>query len=508
MSIDTQTIAHVDPRTLLVEVNVRRDAHLTPAFVDSIREHGVLTPVLVHRTGEGLRVRAGQRRTLAAIEAGRDTIPAYVVEGDDDEVRRILEQLVENEHREQVSDNDHVAAFEQLSLLGVPADQIARRAGVRRDRVDQALTVAASKKARAVAAKYDLTIDQAAVLADFEKDKEAITELAVTAAKEPEQFDHVAQRLRDERQAAQEFAVLEAALKEQGTPIIPRVPYDSKSPVKRIDSLANVVDGEKVPLTEENHATCPHRAVWANHGFEGWYLTHLCTAPKDAGHVDRYAESTATAPGGKMTEEQKQERATVVANNKAWKSAEKVRRTWLATFAKRKAAPKDAPQFIAARLLDATSQLERERSQGGNNLARTWLGVEGTGGYGHPDGLRDLVAAAAPARAQQVALVIVLGAIEASTGVHTWRSGGTRWVSPEIRGYFQALQGWGYTLSPVEALLVAEPPAPAEDVDDEAEVIVPDEAGMDAVRHYDPEEDVDDAGEEYEDEPGEYAGGE
>jgi hypothetical protein len=67
--------AHVDPRTLLIETNVRSDAFLSPRFVQSIKDHGVLTPVLVVRTPDGLRVRAGQRRTLGAIDADRPTTP-------------------------------------------------------------------------------------------------------------------------------------------------------------------------------------------------------------------------------------------------------------------------------------------------------------------------------------------------------------------------------------------------------------------------------------------------
>ena len=63
-ALDVATLVHVDPCTLIVEVNVRTEAHLTPEFVASIKTHGVLTPVLVQRHDGGLRVRAGQRRTL------------------------------------------------------------------------------------------------------------------------------------------------------------------------------------------------------------------------------------------------------------------------------------------------------------------------------------------------------------------------------------------------------------------------------------------------------------
>ena len=67
----------------------------------SIREVGVLMPIVAVRTAEGaVRVRYGHRRTLAAIEADRPTVPVIVTGSDDaDDVARIITQWHENEHR-------------------------------------------------------------------------------------------------------------------------------------------------------------------------------------------------------------------------------------------------------------------------------------------------------------------------------------------------------------------------------------------------------------------------
>lgn len=74
---------------------------------------GVLTPILAWRDADGgVRVRAGQRRTLAAREAGVATVPVYVVDAnDEDTARRIIEQLIENDHREALSDGDSIQAW-------------------------------------------------------------------------------------------------------------------------------------------------------------------------------------------------------------------------------------------------------------------------------------------------------------------------------------------------------------------------------------------------------------
>jgi hypothetical protein len=68
----TPTLEMLDPATLTVDINVRKDAALTPDFIASIKEHGVMEPVIAHRKDNGgVHVLMGQRRTRAAVEAAR-----------------------------------------------------------------------------------------------------------------------------------------------------------------------------------------------------------------------------------------------------------------------------------------------------------------------------------------------------------------------------------------------------------------------------------------------------
>ena len=78
----TGTLEHLDPAAVLVGENVRDTADLDPRFIASIREHGVLQPLTAIRTDAGIEVRDGQRRTLAAREAGLASIPVYVIDTD------------------------------------------------------------------------------------------------------------------------------------------------------------------------------------------------------------------------------------------------------------------------------------------------------------------------------------------------------------------------------------------------------------------------------------------
>jgi ParB family chromosome partitioning protein len=161
-------LVHLDPRTLLIEGNVRRKADLDEQFVDSVRRLGVLVPIVAVKTEQGVQVRYGQRRTLAAIEAHRPSVPVMLLTGEPGpELDRIIEQWHENEHRAGLSVADQASAARQLSMFGLSAEQIRQRLGASQPRIAQALQVGASELATKAAERYDLTLDQAVVIAEF-----------------------------------------------------------------------------------------------------------------------------------------------------------------------------------------------------------------------------------------------------------------------------------------------------------------------------------------------------
>ena len=98
------------------------------ALARSIREVGVLQPVVVRRRDGGFELVAGERRVRAARLAGLATIPAIVREGDDNESLR--EALIENLHREDLGPLEMAAAFQELlEELGVTQETVAERLG-------------------------------------------------------------------------------------------------------------------------------------------------------------------------------------------------------------------------------------------------------------------------------------------------------------------------------------------------------------------------------------------
>jgi ParB family chromosome partitioning protein len=108
-------------------------------LADSIREVGVLQPVLVRPAGDDqYELIAGERRWRAARRVGLQTIPALVRQSDD---AAALEQaLVENVHRDDLNPLEEAAAYQQLiEDFGLTHDEVAARVGRSRATVTNTL---------------------------------------------------------------------------------------------------------------------------------------------------------------------------------------------------------------------------------------------------------------------------------------------------------------------------------------------------------------------------------
>jgi ParB family chromosome partitioning protein len=496
----TFSVVDMDPASLLVDVNIRSGVTLDKQFLESIRDLGILVPVVAVRTADGeVRVRLGHRRTLAAAEVGR-TVPVVVVgdEAVDDagQIDRLVEQFHENEHRAGLSITDKVDAVQQLSLLGVSPTQIGKRLKIRRPTVQAALAVSASDLGRAALERYEfLTLEQSAVIADFEDDTEAVK--ALVAAAKSGTFDHVAQRAEDARSERLAREAAEASLSAQGVRVVRVAEVGSSRGTVRLDRLVDAATGD--PLTPEQHRDCPGHAAYVTEqwveaveaagdesgedsgdasddsvgescgGYE-WVPVYVCVDFAGHGHRPSWesagpAVKVADLPPAER-EERRAERQEVIENNRAWTSAETVRRTWLRSLPARKNAPKGSAAFLAmAHALDADILDDVT----GRQLSAELLGVTGPGL--REDQVRTLLAACTESRAQLVHLVMVLAAYEAKTDRNDWRARSTRTAR-----YLSHIGGLGYALADVERLAcedriqeTAENGAAADDGEDAAE---------------------------------------
>ncbi|MCT9090362.1 ParB/RepB/Spo0J family partition protein [Streptomyces sp. ASQP_92] len=108
-------------------------------LVTSIKEVGLLQPVVVRQTGpERYELIMGERRWRSCREAGLERIPAIVRETDDEKL--LLDALLENLHRAQLNPLEEAAAYDQLLRdFKCTHDQLADRIGRSRPQVSNTL---------------------------------------------------------------------------------------------------------------------------------------------------------------------------------------------------------------------------------------------------------------------------------------------------------------------------------------------------------------------------------
>ena len=120
------------PRTLFDEEGIS-------TLADSMRVHGVLSPIMVRRVEGGFyQIIAGERRWRAAREAGLDQIPARIVIADDKEALELA--MVENLQREDLSPLDEARGYKVLMEdFNMTQEEVAHRVSKSRPAVANSL---------------------------------------------------------------------------------------------------------------------------------------------------------------------------------------------------------------------------------------------------------------------------------------------------------------------------------------------------------------------------------
>lgn len=107
-------------------------------MVSSIREKGVITPLLVSRTESGYQLIAGERRWRAAQKASLSRVPVVVREASPTESLELA--LIENIHRKDLNPIEEALAYKRLlEETGFTQDQVAKRLGKDRTTVTNLL---------------------------------------------------------------------------------------------------------------------------------------------------------------------------------------------------------------------------------------------------------------------------------------------------------------------------------------------------------------------------------
>ncbi len=121
VSVDQIVASPLQPRTVFNEANLDE-------LVGSIKEHGIIQPLIVRRRGDTFEIIAGERRWRAARRVGLVEAPIIVREASDQDVLELA--LIENLQREDLNPIEEATAFARLAReFGLRQEDIAQKVG-------------------------------------------------------------------------------------------------------------------------------------------------------------------------------------------------------------------------------------------------------------------------------------------------------------------------------------------------------------------------------------------
>lgn len=198
--------------------NVRRDDSPDAELIASVESQGILQPLVVVPAPEDADTRywllMGHRRLAAALAARLDEVPAIVRDDLAGEAEQIEAMLVENGRRQDLTAVEEADAYEQLTLLGVDVDEIAKTTGRSKTTVKERLRLARqADKAKEAVHTGQITLAQAAALADLEEDHELYTQTVAKIGTSEFRWalENAARKLTRVRKYAERLAALQSA---------------------------------------------------------------------------------------------------------------------------------------------------------------------------------------------------------------------------------------------------------------------------------------------------------
>ena len=509
------TLEHLDPALLDIGDNVRDDAGLSKAFIANIAENGVLVPITAVRDVERpevIRVRNGQRRTLAAREAGLPSVPVYVLsssaaDASQETIDRIVHQIVTNDQKLDITDAQRARGIQQMIDAGMSMTKVAKKLSVGKGAVKAAHTAAQSAIAMDALASGQLSLVEAAAITEFEDMPGAVERLMRSAG--GTWFEHTVAQLRQERDTAQARAHAAQPFADNGFTILEQRP-DSWDPaciplhhlvtaegdeaddtavsdpahwaVYLVDDTAlcdvetgEIVDEQSVDWDTEDlpdatpaegllHAnTVTDKEVFTPDYYcldyrsaaltpQSWFARQAGLVDTDTGEAvdldDEAREAARQQAAIDKAETEKRERRKVLALNRLGDAALGVRREFVKKLLARKTAPKGAGLFVADCLARDSVLLTNNNAL---DTTAELLGVDS--GQAVAKLVADLPANG-DGRAQVITLALVLGALESRTPKDAWRNNTGYWGhhigSSE---YLRWLADNDYPLAPVEEVV-------------------------------------------------------
>ncbi|MFE9559090.1 ParB/RepB/Spo0J family partition protein [Streptomyces sp. NPDC006692] len=355
-------VVHLDADSIVRDGCNARETDAAPddTLINSVKTVGIQDPISVRPLGDGTfgafkGWRRAQAQQIANATAEQDsrtpaTVPAYVrsdLVGRDSWTRFL--SLIENEHREDMSERDKVKSVE-LALVGmseVEQTQAAKALGVRRGAVGHARTAQKLDDAalrRASAGGMDL--EQTAQLAEVTEVPGAERRLQAALRRDQEQgeggrghWDQEVALLRAELADRQAREQALAALKEAKIRLLPHPNHTSFGAKDTSRPLSELTTPLGNPLTADNHSGCPDHSARLDEAHQPvWH----CADPAAHGHKVR---PEARKPKNPLSPAEAAKRSNSIASTRAWKAAREPRHAFLAKLCRTKSLPEAARSF-------------------------------------------------------------------------------------------------------------------------------------------------------------------
>jgi ParB family transcriptional regulator, chromosome partitioning protein len=216
------------PRRQFLETSIQE-------LAASIREFGILQPLVIRSTESGFELIAGERRLRAAKEAGLDRVPVLIRQAGEGESMEMA--LVENLQREDLNPLETAAAYQALmDSFGLTKEQLASRLGKSRAAVTNTLRLMRLPESiRALVLTEKLSEGHARALLGLETEERML---------------HLAEKVRAERLSVRktEELVREGLAVAQGSPEVKAKPPEERNePDRYLEISRKIQDALTLP---------------------------------------------------------------------------------------------------------------------------------------------------------------------------------------------------------------------------------------------------------------------
>lgn len=225
----------------------------------SIKEYGIVQPIIVKKSIKGYELVAGERRTKASRIAGLKTIPAIIKDFNDQDMMEIA--LIENIQRENLNPIEEAESYANIiKLRGMTQEEFANKFGKSRSYVTNILgLLKLPEKVKTLVSQKDLSMGHARVLSKIE-DETKVIELAEKIIKENLSVREIEKLVSTQdlpkknkitRVNDYHYAIYENVMRDKiGTKVKIgknkiEIPFDSMKDLERILEIINIkIDGE------------------------------------------------------------------------------------------------------------------------------------------------------------------------------------------------------------------------------------------------------------------------